>query len=143
MSKFKIYLAGKMAGLTYEKMNSWRVKAEILFNDYDSNVHIINPCNYYNFTLNPNTYVEKEVKEFDLHMVKNSNIVLVNLENPDTIGTAIEIHMAHDEWKIPVIAYGRTEERKVHPWMDLSITKECKTLYEAVDYIMAFYYPNR
>ena len=139
MSKPKIYLAGKMSGLTYEQMNDWRRKVKTYLEGYD--VHCFNPVDYYNFEMDKSTYTEKEVKQFDLFLVKMSSLIIVNLEYPDTIGTAIELQKAQD-WGIPIIAFGRTEERPVHPWMDLCITKECKTMADAVTYIKDFYLPN-
>lgn len=139
MKKFKIYLAGKMSGLSLEEMNGWRIKATDRFNNYErENVQIetFNPCFFYNFDLNPETYTEKEVKRFDLYHVKSSDIVLFNLDHPNSIGSAIEIHMAHDEWKIPVIAFGTTIN---HPWMMESIDKVCETMEDAIDYIFNFY----
>lgn len=141
MAKFKIYLAGKMCDLTYEEMNNWRLKAVNLLNQYSDNIHIINPVDYYNFQLDPKTYTDKEVKFFDLYMVKTSNLILVNLDFPDSIGTAIECHEAHDNWKIPVIGFGKN--KNVHPWIKESLTKRCKTMEEAVEYIINFYLPNK
>ena len=138
MSKPNIYLFGKMSGLSLEEMNGWRLQAKDILKD---NFNVINPCDYYNFEIDADTYTDHEVKAFDLYMCKNSKILLGNLEHPDTIGSAIEMHMSHDEWGIPVVAYGG-EYKKVHPWMRLSITKWCKTLEEAVQYINEFYLPN-
>lgn len=138
MSKFKVYLAGKMSGLTFEEMNSWREKASTLLKE-NSDIHTENPCHYYNFEIDPTSFTDKECKEFDLWLVENCNLVLVNLDYPNSIGTAIELHMAHDIWKKPVIAFGTTIN---HPWIELSITKKCKTLEEAVEHILNFYLPN-
>ena len=44
--------------------------------------------------------------------------------------------MAHDEWKIPVIAFGTTIN---HPWIMESIDKVCETMEDAIDYIFNFY----
>ena len=47
MKKFKIYLAGKMSGLSLEEMNGWRQKVTDKFNNYEKeNVKIetFNPC---------------------------------------------------------------------------------------------------
>lgn len=140
MKEFKAYLAGKMSGLSFEEMNEWRLKAKEEFKyqnrDKDIKLNIFNPCDYYNFNLNAETYTEKEVKKFDLYHVKSSNVVLINLDYPDSIGSAIEIHMAHDEWRIPVIAFGKT---KNHPWIMESVDKFCNNLEEAVEYISDFY----
>jgi hypothetical protein len=66
-------------------------------------------------------------------------VVLVNLDFPDSIGTAIELHMAQ-EWKIPVIGFGTA---KNHPWIELSLTKKCTTMQEAVEHIINFYLLNK
>jgi nucleoside 2-deoxyribosyltransferase len=140
MSKFKTYLAGAMAKVLPEEANKWRVEATKLFKKYTDNIHTINPCDYYNFTLDPNTYTEKEVKEFDLHMVRNCDLVLVNLDYPDSIGTAIELECATRFWHKPVIGFGTT---KNHPWIELSLTKRCNTMEEAVEHIVEFYVINK
>lgn len=140
MSKLKVYLAGKMSGLTLEEMDGWRVEATKQFNDKSFiPVHTINPVRFYNFEMNPNTYSEKEVRKFDLHMVKASDVILVNLDFSDSIGTAMEICMAYDVWDKPVVGFGKN---KSHPWMELCISKRCETLEDAVDYIIDYYLPN-
>ena len=139
-NKFTVYIAGKMSGLTLEEMNSWRLKTERLLRiSSDNKIHTINPVGYYNFEMNPNDYTESEVKKFDLHMLKRSDLTIVNLDFSDSIGTAMEICMAHDVWDKPVIGFGKN---KSHPWMELCITKRCETLEEAVRYIIDYYLPN-
>lgn len=139
MSRFKIYLAGAMSNLTFEEMNSWRVKATKLLKQYSDEIHTENPCQYYNFEMNPDLYTEHEIKRFDLWLVRNCDLVLVNLDFPNSIGTAIELHEAHDNWHKPVIGFGIT---KAHPWMELSLTKKCKTMEEAIEHIIEYYLPN-
>lgn len=147
MNKPTIYLAGAMSGVSYEEYMIWRNDAaKLLQSKSDKSLHIINPGEYYNFEMNEGTYTEHEVKYFDLYCVKHSDLVLVNLTYHDSIGTAIEIHEAHDNWGIPVIGFCPNDTRHkvypMHPWMKLSLTKECKTLEAAVDYICEFYLPN-
>lgn len=140
--KFTVYEAGKMSGLTLEQMNNWRIEATELLNLYSNNrIHTINPVDYYNFEMDRNTYTDKEVMEFDLQMVKHSNLILVNLEYPDTIGTAIELFASARIWDIPVIGFG-IDKIDPHPWMKLCLTKTCKTLEEVVIYIVEYYLPN-
>lgn len=138
MKKFKIYQAGKMSGLTMEEMNEWREEATNRFEFISDLIQTLNPCHFYNFEIDPSTYTDFEVKEFDLWLVKNCDLVLVNLDYPDSIGTAIELHMAQ-EWKIPVISFGTA---KNHPWIELCITKRCETLEDAIDHICKFYVDN-
>ena len=51
--KLKIYLAGKMGGLSFDEMNNWRkkLKQEILREAGVSGyqVKVINPVDFYNF----------------------------------------------------------------------------------------------
>lgn len=142
MSKFKVYLGGGMSGLTIEEMNNWRIKAsELLKQHSDYGIKTINPVDFYNFSMDSSTYSEHEVKFFDLHQVKNCDLVLVNLDSSvASIGTVIELHEAHDNWMIPVIGFG---EKKIHPWMELSLTRRCKTMEEAIEHIIDYYYINR
>lgn len=150
MKKIKIYLAGKMSGLSYEEMNKWRVEVSNelkkieynLDNCYpikEYNILCQNPCDYYNFELDPNTYTEHEIKEFDLYLVKNCDLILVNLDYPDSIGTAIELELASRIWNKPIIGFGNT---KNHPWIELTLNKRCGTLQDAVKHIKDFYLVN-
>ena len=91
----------------------------------DVAIHCINPVNFYNFEMDKSTYTEREVKEFDLYQVKNSNLVLVNLDYPNSIGTALELECASRFWNIPVIGFG-TEIN--HPWIELSINKKVQNI---------------
>jgi len=139
MSKPKIYLAGKMSGLTMEEMNSWRLRASMLLEGYVG-VHTENPCHYYNFEIDPSSFSDKECKEFDLWLVKNCDLILVNLDFPDSIGTAIEMELGTRIWNKPLIAFGNISD--THPWMRESITKHCETMEQAIEYIANFYLPN-
>ena len=138
MNKFEIYLAGKMGGLTFEEMNGWREEITKIFNQYTDRIKTHNPCHYYNFDLDPSTYTDHEVKRFDLWLVKKSNLVVVNLDQPNSIGTAIELHEAHDNWKIPVIGFGG-KDKEVHPWMQLSLNRWCDDMRDAVEHVVEFY----
>lgn len=139
MNKFRIYLAGKMTGLTLEQMNSWREKVTEEFNKRTDKIQTLNPCHFYNFELDPTTYTEHECKEFDLWLVKNCNLVLFNLDYSNSIGSAIELELASRVWNIPVIGFGK---EKNHPWIELSLTKRCDDMEEAIDHIMNYYLVN-
>jgi nucleoside 2-deoxyribosyltransferase len=134
----KIYLAGQMTNLTFNEMNGWRKKIQEYFKNY-KDITVINPVDFYNFDkVDKMKATPREVKEYDLWLVKNSDIILVNLDHPDSIGTAIELHMAHDVWGIPVIGFGNT---KNHDWIECSLLRRCETMREALVYIESFYYP--
>ena len=141
----KIYLAGKMSGLSYEDMNSWRKEIkqrlkEVTYYTTISNVKIINPVDFYNFEEKKHQS-EIEVQNFDLGHVISSDIVIVKLEGlSDSIGTIIELHDAYYHNKIPVIAFGDKEMYdNLHPWIKNSITRVEKDIDSVVDYIRDFY----
>jgi hypothetical protein len=143
MKKIRIYEAGKMSGLTWEQMNGWRQEAadKILdINQGQYNLCIENPCSYYNFEIDPESFSDHECKQFDLFLIQNCDIILVNLDFPDSIGTAIEIELASRFWNKPIIAFGTRKD--VHPWMKLAVTKQCKTMNEAINHMFDFYFPN-
>ena len=131
----KTYLAGAMSGLTKEQMCNWRKKAEHLLDTCD--IKTINPTNFYNFELDPSTYTDREVIDFDLAAISNSDIILVNLDFKDSIGTSIEAFYAYRILGKPVIGFGKNP--LVHPWLKECLTKRCETLEKAVEYIIMYY----
>lgn len=141
----KIYLAGKMSGLTYEEMNDWRnrIKTKLIesANYLDTKVNIINPVMYYNFE-EKRHQTEIEVEEFDLAHVVSSDIIIVNLDGlKDSIGTIIELHDAHYHYRIPVIAFGDKElYENLHPWIKNDITRVERSIVDVVNYIRDFYF---
>lgn len=134
--KLTIYLAGRMSGLTEIEYNTWRNtlkrKLEIAATCCNSLIQVINPADYFDFG-NIEDHTDKEIMQFDLNMVRQSNIVIVNVNGiNESIGTAIEVYEAN-RLNIPVIAYANVPEilehkrndiifDKIHPWI-----KECLT----------------
>lgn len=143
MKPIKIYLCGKMSGLSFDEMNGWRQEATSIIKDMNNglyNICIENPCLYYNFEIDQASFSDHECKEFDLWLVKNCDIVLVNLNYPSSIGTAIEMELASRIWNKPIISFGIKND--VHPWMKLATTKNCNTMIEAITHMFEFYFPN-
>lgn len=144
MDKMKIYLAGKMGGLSFKEMNDWRDDAfqKLLKQSemYSTKLDIINPVLYYNFE-EKRHQTEIEVEEFDLAHVISSDIIIVNLDGlSNSIGTIIELHDAHYHHKIPVIAFGDKElYNNLHPWVKNDITRVENNIDDAVAYIRDFY----
>jgi len=138
-----IYLAGKMGGLSDSEMKQWRnlLKSELeKYSDmanYKTNV--VSPCDYFNF--NEQRYQsEQEIMKFDLSLVKNSDIVIVNTNGlSSSIGSIIEVYEA---WKndIPVIAYDENGDYKtIHPWLKCCITRADSCVIDICEYIKDFY----
>lgn len=144
MDTLKIYLAGKMSGLTYDEMNDWREKLVNAFKIESyytgASVNVVNPVKYFNFET-PKHQTEMEVQEYDLKHVITSDVIIVNLEGlKDSIGTIIELHDAKYHNKIPVIAFGDISlYEELHPWVKNSITRVEETPSGVVEYIRDFY----
>lgn len=118
---YYVYLAGALTCYykenKIEKATNWRKKAEEYFDRYTDNFTCINPIDY--FTVDGNYHTnEYEPMRFDLRKVKESRVVLVNLEDLyRSLGTSDEIMYA---WMndIPVIGFLEDESlmNTVHSW---------------------------
>lgn len=142
--KLTIYLAGRMSGLSKDDYNGWREKLsdELLAcaDALAARVQVINPADYFDFN-DMDRHLEKEVMQFDLNMVRQSDIVIANVDGiSKSVGTAIELYEAN-RLNIPVIAYTECEEvnDNIHPWIEecLSTVQMCTN--EIVDYVQNFY----
>ena len=144
MKRIKIYEAGKMSGLTYEQMTIWRdelkSRLENIAKWRDVEIDVINPVIFYNFD-EKRHQSEIEVEDFDLAHVKSSDVIIVNLDGLESsIGTIIELHDAHYNNKIPVIAFGDKKlYNKLHPWIKNAITRVEKDIDDVVEYMGDFY----
>lgn len=141
----KIYLAGKMGGLSFEEMNKWRCEASQKLlsqaETFSKKINVINPVLYYNFE-EKRHQTEIEIEEFDLAHVVSSDIIIVNLSGlSNSIGTIIELHDAHYHHKIPVVAFGDKKEYDIlHPWVKNDITRVEKNIDDVISYIRDFYF---
>lgn len=82
--------------------------------DIDKKIKFFSPPNFYSIS-NPTHQTEREVMEFDLYNLRNSNIVVVNFNKPESIGTAMELMYAK-EHNIPVIALNENN-KEIHSWL--------------------------
>lgn len=95
----------------------------------------LNPNDYYNF-LEKRHDTEKEILRFDLHKVRTSNLVFVNL-NGKSIGTAMELQHAYDNG-IPIIGY-KDDGDELHPWLDYVCDRVFDNLKDILKYIDEYY----
>ena len=144
MNNLSIYLAGAMSNCkSFEEMNTWRVEIKNMLTHmasyYNCDVKVTNPIDYYNFNEKRHKS-EKEVMQFDLSLVKKSDIVIVNLDGINTsIGTSMELYECYRS-NIPVIAFGSDEEyENAHPWIRECITRHESNMEDAATYIKEFY----
>ena len=138
----KIFLSGGMSGLSIEQMTGWRNEFRNAMSTHDG-VKIISPPDL--FAFGGGCY-EKEAFDYDLYWVRNCDVLVVNLNKLDSIGTAQEIMLAHTLNKPIIMICEEKVYDDVHPWykeeatrfflyqsqMDLS-----ETLVDVGNYIMA------
>lgn len=122
MSKL-IYLSGAMG--CYVKTNDdypykWRKDAKEWFEKY-TQFKTFSPHDYYDYKI-PSHITEKEIMRYEFNVLKNSDIVLVNLKDLDkSIGTSDELLFAYLKG-IPIVGFyseikSNSELQKaVHPW---------------------------
>lgn len=142
-----IYLAGAMevyAGT--DEGERWRKDVKDYFKD-DGRVHIISPVDFYNY--NCHFYkTNREVFKFDLRLVRQSDILLVNLKDiRKSIGTCIECYEAYKN-NIPVIGFIGEVFMEInipdiiHPWIHCCcdrIESGENSMYKALEYIEDYY----
>lgn len=149
MRKFKIYTAGAMEVYGKESVHAteWRKKCKEYFYSIDADVKIVSPTDYYSYS----TKYHKnglEVMRFDLFKVKESDLILVNLNNVrNSIGTCDEIFYAWQHEK-PIVGFvekdvsGEELENLVHPWKYWQVSRiEAgeNAMRNALEYIRNFY----
>lgn len=139
METVKIYLSGSMSNVSFEEQSRWRQKVQdaINFNyDCDKKVRFFNPVNYFNFE-EVRYKSEREVMEFDLNGLRNSDLVIVNFNDPKSLGTCAELAIAY-EMKIPIVGINK-DNKELHPWLECFCNRICGNIKEAVEYVVDFY----
>ena len=145
----KIYLSGKMSGISLEEAMVWRNK---FINEYSKHTSftpdIFNPPLYFNYEMPVEAFSDRECFRYEMRILKTSDIVVVNLDQVETsIGSLQELAVA---WAndIPVIAVDEKHDtleeavEDMHPWLVEEIDKiftgpDCYRA--AATYIYSFY----
>lgn len=149
--KKKIYLSGALEiyGMTYySDPKKWCNRVKEYFNTYSDNFICISPIDYYSNKTNYDKK-EKEIFNFVLRKIMESNIILVNLDNiKHSVETYDEIFYAYLHNK-PIIGFFEhisTNEKGlksfIHPWKYIQIDRietGYNALTDACDYIKNYY----
>lgn len=137
---YKIYTAGKMGGLSYSEQIRWRKELERrIKSETDKRVTFVHPPDFYQYG---DMVDEKEVYEWDVSQLKDSDIVVVNLSDiADSIGTHIEIGIiaAMNQFgykHIHMIGVGKPNTD--HPWIKMGMLRCVDTIEDASCYIMDY-----
>lgn len=142
-----MYLAGSM-NYYYNTENhnypkQWREDVKRYVKELYDDITIISPTDYFDIGKKYHKS-ESEVMRFDLRMVRESNVILVNLKDLHTsLGTSDEIFYAFISGK-PVIGFleDESEIKNIHPWKVEQIDRietGNDSMKRAIDYIYRYY----
>lgn len=144
MKTYKIYTAGAMSGRTFAEQMNWRMRIDHeIRNKTDAPIQFIHPPMYYEY----GAHLEKcddEVKQWETAQIRDSDIVIVNLEGAnDSVGTHYELATADavnafGNRHIYIIGLGNSDVEHVHPWIRLSLHREEENYAKAAEYIVNY-----
>lgn len=142
LEHYKIYLCGGMGKFgkeNFDECNNWRkyCKKALETCECDYKVTTINPNDYFNFKHEPQYITQNEVMRFDLHKVRNSNLVIINFNDMYSLGSMAEIAIAYDKG-IPIIGLNENEQ-ELHPWQICMAERIFNNIDDMLDYIEDFY----
>lgn len=142
-----VYLAGAMSYYfntdQHDYPKQWREDAKKYIKKLYDEITLISPTDYYEIGKNYHKS-ESEVMRFDLRMVRESDIVLVNLKDlHSSLGTSDEILYAFISGK-PIIGFIEDEAqvKNIHPWKIEQIDRietGKNAMKRSIDYIYRYY----
>ena len=134
MNARTVYLAGPMEHVSKEEAEGWRNKA---WNHLEASCTILDPTRrLHNFE---KRYM-KRIFELDLRDIQESDIILVNLDNPTVAkhGTAMEVFYASYVLRKPVVAF-KADASVIHPFFESLVTEWRSDVNKACDTIICEY----
>lgn len=127
-----IYLAGGITGLSDAEIHEWRDKIKDTLETVSGyKVVCCNPASHIPLVITP--AVEREMFEWDLWKVKQSDIIICDFDHPNSIGTTWELAVARENG-IPIIGLSLTDT-PVHPWWSMSAIHISRSMDELYDYL--------
>jgi nucleoside 2-deoxyribosyltransferase len=135
MTKIRtVYLAGPMEHVSLAESLGWRITATNILSDY---CNILDPTRrVHDF----NKRYMKRIFELDLRDIQESDLILVNLDNPEIAkhGTAMEVFYASYVLRKPVVAF-KADASKIHPFFESLVTEWRSDVDKACDTITSAY----
>ena len=131
----------KFGSDNFDEGNIWRIYCKSILEDYecDYKVKVINPNNYFNFKEEPPTYkTQREIMEFDLNRVRNSDLIIVNFNDVYSLGTMAELAIAYEN-KIPIVGLNADEKQKLHPWQIEMTNRIFDNINKMLEYVKNIY----
>lgn len=140
MNNYFVYLAGGMTDFinTPDEMINWRLDVKDKLEHYkcDYKVKCFNPVEYYSLE-DTTPEIEIEAMNYDLHKLKESNLVIVNFNAPKSLGTQSEIAIAWDN-HIPIIGLNE-DENILHSWQTGMTSKIFTDREDMLAYVCNYY----
>ena len=125
--KLKIFLSGGMTGLTEEEASKWRTSFKLNNAVQDDTPFIFIDPTYYYFPTDKTTQeYEKEAMNYDLYLVRHSDLIIVNFNSLSSIGTAQELMLAHTLSKPIIGMIPEDKYNQLHPWYK----EECMKIFK-------------
>lgn len=136
-----------MTNLSYEEQNKYRVKIKQKLESHEGAVKasVCNPVDYFTFE-EVRHQSQKEIMEFDLNKVRNSDLLIVNFNDPRSLGTMAELAIAY-EHRIPIIGLNEQYSlnglemvfSELHPWQQEMSSRIFNDIDELIEYVINFY----
>lgn len=133
-----VYLAGKMGDLSKEDMKSWRDSATEYLESHGFSVQ--DPTTVM-FDHSIGIERPQEITENNKYMIDNSEIVLVEFDNPEldiSIGTVCEVVYAYMQG-MPILVWGRDQDTIEHPWIEYHSVRSFEKMEDVLDYLVNCY----
>ena len=116
----KIFLSGAISNIPSHDATYWRE----LFEEETSFSHtVINPTSLYKPSNTSSLSYEAEAMFYDLHHVRDSDVIIVNFNTLYSIGTAQELMLAHILHKPIIGMIPESKYKYLHPWFKLETIK--------------------
>lgn len=142
MNNYKIYLSGGMQSFgkdNFNESNNWRkyCKNALENCECDYKVKVFNLNDYFNFYDEPQYKSDREVMNYDLRNLRNSDLVVVNFNDPKSLETMAELAIAHDR-DVPIIGVNESDV-ELHPWFVCMCERIFDNIDEMLEYVEDFY----
>lgn len=133
----KIFLSGGQKNLDKESRTSWRkwLKKDLIC-DLKIKCTVFDPTEHFDYD---KPYVsERQIMNYDLYHIRTSDIVVVNFNDPTSIGTATEIATAY-ELRKPIIGLHEDKSKEIYSWHKEMVDYIADDLEDLVWYIKTKY----
>lgn len=132
--KQRIYLAGGMTAFVDNEDEAFGWRTDIKDALADECI-VVNPVDH--FWFDDKDITDREAMNFDLFEVRRSDLIIMNFNDPKSLGTMAELGIAHER-RIPVIGLNE-HKNDLHPWQ-IEMTERIFTDREDMLSYIRFHY---